>query len=462
MYHKGKKVKILLFLSFLSVIASTLIVSRNIMAAASTSPVISVSPEAISDLEPGKTFAINITASKVTDWGGGLWGYQFIISYDTNILTATSFESFEPFTMALPSEINDTVGYVSVAYSMSWGTTDGMTGVFPLTRLNFTVDALGASVLDLHGTVLTAPKGEVVGGQLRTNIEHTVVGGFFSNVDFEIAVSPSLTTALVNETFYIEITLAETATEIWSYNFNLTYDTEVLTAANATSLDPFSTELFSEINNTSGYVVMNYNISGGQGFSAAKEPKSIVRIEFSVDGVGRSALELADAETRDSLGNLVPHRIAHGSFSNFHDIAVTDFSSSPLQLLVGGIVTTNVTVENQGDFSETFNVTLQYADIIIETRISISLDPGASETLTFTWDTAGAPAGVYSLKTTAVLTIDAEPFDNISSAVNIVLGESQMMGVTLLYGLAIGTGAVVGISAAIFRRKNKGGVRVTS
>jgi hypothetical protein len=52
----------------------------------------------------------------------------------------------------------------------------------------------------------------------------------------------------------------------------------------------------------------------------------------------------------------------------------------------------NVTVENQGSYTETFNVTLYANTTEIETK-QITLTNGASTTITFTWNTIGFAYG---------------------------------------------------------------------
>jgi hypothetical protein len=56
----------------------------------------------------------------------------------------------------------------------------------------------------------------------------------------------------------------------------------------------------------------------------------------------------------------------------------------------------NVTVENQGDFTETFNVTLYANTTVMETK-QITLTCGASTTVTFTWNTTGFAKGNYTI-----------------------------------------------------------------
>jgi parallel beta-helix repeat protein len=80
----------------------------------------------------------------------------------------------------------------------------------------------------------------------------------------------------------------------------------------------------------------------------------------------------------------------------YHDIAVTNVT--PLKTIVGQGYTMNinVTVANQGDYTETFNITLHANPTVIETK-QIALANGASTTITFTWNTNGFVKGNYTI-----------------------------------------------------------------
>jgi len=88
-----------------------------------------------------------------------------------------------------------------------------------------------------------------------------------------------------------------------------------------------------------------------------------------------------------------------------HDIAVANITPSKTVVGEGYSLLINVTVENQGTNTETFNVTL-YTDgniTLIGDEIAIgnqtvpSLANGASTTLTFTWNTTGFVKGNYTI-----------------------------------------------------------------
>lgn len=84
-----------------------------------------------------------------------------------------------------------------------------------------------------------------------------------------------------------------------------------------------------------------------------------------------------------------------------HDVAIT--SMSPSKTIVGQEypMHVNVTVQNQGNFTETFDVTCSANTTIIETQTVVDLAIDESVTLTFTWDTTEIPYGNYTISAVA-------------------------------------------------------------
>lgn len=197
------------------------------------------------NLTPGQTFYINITVWNVT----GMLGYAFRLSYDTNVLTATSFRSYAPFTQEWPSSIHETEGYVDMAYCWPIPEFFG-TDVFPedpplpVARIDFAVDSYGFSSFDLSAV---NPQGrpyativDVFGG----SEEPTVVNGSFYNVvpQARVSLEPRLIadpTLIPRETFNVTVGIAA-VTNLWGYEILLAYNKSVLTATDFESHDPFT------------------------------------------------------------------------------------------------------------------------------------------------------------------------------------------------------------------------------
>ena len=84
----------------------------------------------------------------------------------------------------------------------------------------------------------------------------------------------------------------------------------------------------------------------------------------------------------------------------FHDVAVIDVSPALSVAPEGFDLNINITVENQGDFAETFNVTAYANTTIIEEQEAF-LNSGESAILVFTWNTTGFSLGNYTISANA-------------------------------------------------------------
>jgi len=82
------------------------------------------------------------------------------------------------------------------------------------------------------------------------------------------------------------------------------------------------------------------------------------------------------------------------------DTAITDVESSKTVVGQGYSLGINVTVENQGDYTETFNITAYANETVINIK-EMTLTSGDSTVITFTWNTTGFPVGNYTLKVIA-------------------------------------------------------------
>ena len=88
--------------------------------------------------------------------------------------------------------------------------------------------------------------------------------------------------------------------------------------------------------------------------------------------------------------------------TGIHDVAVTNVTSSKTVVGQGYSLNINVTVANQGDFTETFNITAYYNETAItlpngKNHTTITLTSGNSTTITLTWNTTGVAKGNYTI-----------------------------------------------------------------
>jgi len=83
-----------------------------------------------------------------------------------------------------------------------------------------------------------------------------------------------------------------------------------------------------------------------------------------------------------------------------HDIEVTNLLPSKTIVGQNYSVIIKVPIENQGNNTETFNVTIYANTTIIATITNITLSSGNSTTITFLWNTTGVPYGNYTITAT--------------------------------------------------------------
>ena len=93
--------------------------------------------------------------------------------------------------------------------------------------------------------------------------------------------------------------------------------------------------------------------------------------------------------------------------STSRDVAVTDVTVSNTAVYVGETTNITVAVQNYGGVPESFNLTVYHNSTAIETKSVSDLAVGASEVLTFSWDTSGVqPCNNYTIKAEASVVPD--------------------------------------------------------
>ena len=101
----------------------------------------------------------------------------------------------------------------------------------------------------------------------------------------------------------------------------------------------------------------------------------------------------------------IPHEVFDGTVVihafEVHDIAIDNITTSATVVELNNFVFINVTIENQGDYTEIFNVTTYANTTIVATVANIALANGTSTYITFTWNTTGFSVGNYTIKAVA-------------------------------------------------------------
>jgi len=125
---------------------------------------------------------------------------------------------------------------------------------------------------------------------------------------------------------------------------------------------------------------------------------------------GTYTVEVTPPPELNLLGNSTTTDVTVGETTivNFvlrgvHDVAVVNVTLSKTVVGQGYSTSINVTVENQGAYTETFNVTVCYNETAIilpngKNHTTITLPSGNSTTITLTWNTTGVAKGNYTIR----------------------------------------------------------------
>jgi len=198
-------------------------------------------------------------------------------------------------------------------------------------------------------------------------------------------VTASKSMVVQNSTIHINVTVKNKG----KGNFTETFDvklyanTTFIGNMTATSLQPLTTTILTFSWNTTGITKGNYLISATAVLPFDNNPD-----DNTYTG-GWVAVILKD------------------------DVTVTKVIPSKGRVVQNSTIHINVTVENRGNFTETFDVALYANTSFIGTQTGIILTSRDSTTLIFTWNTTSFARGNYLINATAVLPFDNDPSDNV-------------------------------------------------
>jgi len=368
------------------IITATLVVP-NIYAETAT---LLIKPQKIIDtaMTPGKSFNVTLEVANVTN----MYAYELKIYYKNSVLNATKavrppghfMEPTDPANQFIPkweikNNFNATHGRIWLAFTLL-APEAPKTGSGVLARITFQVVGVGSTPICLKDTKLADSAG--------SPMAHTIQDSYFSNkpppppalvyVDPERLVDVGLTPC---QNFTININI-KNATELNSFNFELTYNPEILEVLEIqegpflNSIGPTSIFL-KEINNAEGYLQFGVKLTSQQGASGNG---TLAIIEFHVKELGASKLILSEIVLKDVAGEILPYFTKDGYFSNviFAKIAVTPPEIIDPTLVPGKTFTVNITIENvEGLYGYVFQ--LDYEPRVL-TCIGVYINPVQNET----------------------------------------------------------------------------------
>jgi hypothetical protein len=305
-------------------------------------------------MRPSSTFYINVTVANVTD----LKLCQFNLTYNSGVLNGIGFNllRIQGQYPRVDMVLNNDAGFMWVLlnYSTPFNTSDPI----PMIRIQFHVEALGASFLNLTDTQLLNSTGNP--------ITHQSIGGFFMSLIRDVAVTnvvPSRSWAYAGWPVDINITVKNLGNISETFDLNATYDGNLIGTVTIINLPPNGETTVAIPWNTLGVPEGNYAITG----KASTLPYEInTTNNVYVDGTVQI-------------------------LTTIHDVAITDVSPARNWVYQGNTVKINVTAKNLGNVTESFNVTAYCDSNLVGTIPVLNLDSDAELTLTFAWNTTTVP-----------------------------------------------------------------------
>ncbi|MEM3875062.1 MAG: PKD domain-containing protein [Candidatus Bathyarchaeia archaeon] len=317
-----------------------------------------VNPPEIADptLLPPSIVKINITLEGVRD----MYGYEFKLEYNTEMLTCVGAIvhiiqnqiNFSPIIL-----INDPAGFVHVNVTYYPPSTPmAITQPENLVTIYFLISGMGYSQLHLSDTEVV----DVYGN----SISHQTEDGFIITLIRDVAVTdvaPSSYWAYQNWTIKISVTVKNMGNLSESFNVRVYYNDTLIATRPITNLPPGNTST----------ITIDWNTTEvDEGVYIIKAEASLVPYEYNVE-------------------NNILYTRPIVIFTKIRDVAVNSISLSRNWAFPGVTINIIVSVENCGEFNESFDVSIYYNDTLIATQSVSELPVGAQLNISFTWDTSG-------------------------------------------------------------------------
>jgi len=317
-------------------------------------------PEIIDpDLKPPAIFSVDVVIDDVEN----LYGYEFKLGYDTYMLTCIGIlvhPILGETRFSTKMQLDDSLGLL-------WVKVEYRPPAIPITTytpqsivtLTFMVDNVGSSVLDLYDTNMTDPD--------QNPIDHEVTDGFVMTLIRDVAVvGVTISNAWVYEGSIVNITVTVKNLGNISETFDVKayYDSNIIGTQTVAGLNPNEEESLLFKWDTTGVESGIYTIKG----EASQVPD-----EFNITNN-----VYVDGSTE--IKKLI------------RDVAVVGVSAVPTAVYQGGTVNITVTVRNEGNLTETFNVLIYYGSSNIGSVSVEDLAPNEELTFMYVWNTKGFPA----------------------------------------------------------------------
>jgi len=322
----------------------------------------------------GESVTINIEVDGVAD----LYGWELKVYYDRSILNGTSAvegsflkakgETYFHYTFA--DNYNVTHGQLA-AFNSLLGNVSGVSGSGILVTITFQTKGLGSCLFNLRDTKL--------GDVSSTLLPHDTVDGSVQVVKtvHDVAidnVSVSSNEAVEGQIITIYVTVANYGNKTETFN--------VATYRNETAID--AQTVINLPSKTQTILTYNWNTSG-----------VTTNDSYTIKAEASSVPEETKLANNIFINGMV--EIVEG----IHNIAVLSVTPSAYEVYEGSVVNLKVKAANNGNYSETFQVTAYYNETVIDTQ-TVSLIYDSAQYINFAWDTTGVEVNAtYVIKVVA-------------------------------------------------------------
>ncbi|MEM3014264.1 MAG: cohesin domain-containing protein [Candidatus Bathyarchaeia archaeon] len=203
-----------------------------------------------------------------------------------------------------------------------------------------------------------------------------------SSTTATVYVNPEEIVGAVGLNFTINVDVSN-VTDLYGWEFKLGWNITVLDVVEVyegTFLKNVGDTFFAyKVNSTAGYIIADCTLLGM--VQGASGNGTLATIKFYVKYGGDSVLDLFEVILIDSNEQIIPNTAIDGYYyTSMHDVSIISLEASK--------TTVNVTIQNNGAYTETFNVSVYYT-LLTDPQIgtqTITLEPKTSLTLTFTWN----------------------------------------------------------------------------
>jgi len=381
-----------------------------------------------------------------------------------------------------PQNVTDLVAGANYTLSFVWSTTDVAEEVY--------------AAIDKQKTYNITATASTVSGETDTADNTLELDRVVTILSYYIAVVPDTIIDLnltQGENFTVSIYTDYNGSDVWGWEFSLTYNPFVLKGVNFTNgdlihtdKDPDATFMPGAFNDTLGEL----SLTGAFFFfqppdvpSTTSGPGVFANVTFTVVGMGDSNLTLGSdtrlkgyQETTDYYdlisifepGAAYPVHLLNGYFRNSaeipgHDVAIISVTPFPTSVFEGESINITVIVENKGDITDSFDVEAKFLFVGLPRHTAVRIDettvfglaPGAQKTITFSWRTVVGAAGNYTIIAIADLPTDGNMTNNELESIVVTLKIRETpIPIELILGIGV---VVVGIiiALAIYNAKLK-------